>query len=120
MFLNVATPYPGTELYDAAVNGTGGMRLLKTDYSEYKRYGDPVISVNDLSPRDLKKLQMIGLIMFYMTPYRFWYNIFRRSTLKAGAVNVYAFGISILRTFFHFEKGDRSRDNVPHFSGGTF
>ena len=120
MFLNVATPYPGTELYDAAVNGTGGMRLLKTDYSEYKRYGDPVISVNDLSPRDLKKLQMIGLIMFYMTPYRFWYNIFRRSTLKAGVVNVYAFGISILRTFFHFEKGDRSRDNVPHFSGGTF
>ena len=32
MFLNVATPYPGTELYDSAVNGVGGMRLLKTDY----------------------------------------------------------------------------------------
>ena len=59
IFLNVVCPYPGTELYDAAVSGLGGMRLLTTDYSQYKRYGDPVIEVNDLSSRDLKEVTNI-------------------------------------------------------------
>jgi len=120
IYLNVACPYPGTELYDAAQSGYGGMRVLTKDYSQYKRYGDPVIEVNDLSSKDLKRLQTLGLFLFYMTPKRIWYNIFVRNTLKGGAVNAFAFAISIGRSLFSAEKGDRSRDSVPHFSGGTF
>ncbi|HPN95522.1 MAG TPA: radical SAM protein, partial [bacterium] len=90
IYLNVACPYPGTELYECAVKGEGGMRLLTTDYTQYKRYGDPVIEVNDLSSRDLKRLQTIGLFYFYLTPRRVWYNVFKRAGLRAGIKNVLA------------------------------
>ena len=91
IFLNVACPYPGTELYEYAVSGKGGMRLLTNDYARYKRYGDPVISVNDLGPKDLKRLQAVGLVLFYLTPRRVWYNVVKRAGPKAGFVNGLAF-----------------------------
>jgi len=98
MFLNVACPYPGTEMYRSACTGEGGMRLLTTDYSQYKRYGDPVIEVNDLSARHLKRLQTIGLLYFYLTPRRIWYNIVRRAGLGTGLVNATAFLRGVLRS----------------------
>ena len=99
LYLNVATPYPGTELYDYAVNGRGGMTLLTRDYSQYKRYGDPVIEVNDLSSNRLKMMQSIGLICFYFTPRRILYNVFQRAGLKAGMINSWAFAMSTMRGF---------------------
>jgi anaerobic magnesium-protoporphyrin IX monomethyl ester cyclase len=101
MFLNVACPYPGTELYDCAANGRDGMKLLSTDYSRYKRYGDPVISVNDLDPKALKRLQTLGLLWFYLTPRRIWYNVFKRAGLRAGIVNSCAFAYGVLRSLWH-------------------
>ncbi len=82
IFLNVACPYPGTELFDYASTGRGGMRLLTTDYSKYKRYGDPVIEVNDLSFKDLRRLQMMGLLYFYLTPDRMWYNVVKTGRIQ--------------------------------------
>lgn len=96
MFLNVACPYPGTELYDCAVNERDGLKLLSTDYSRYKRYGDPVISVNDLDPRALKWFQTLGLLYFYLTPSRIWYNMVKRAGLRTGLVNAFAFLKGIL------------------------
>ncbi len=104
MFLNVACPYPGTELYDCAVNGKGGMKLLTTDYSMVKRYGTPVISVNDLGPRDLQQLQSIGLLLFYLTPTRIWYNLVKRTGFKAGVINALAFVRSVLNSLFRNNK----------------
>jgi anaerobic magnesium-protoporphyrin IX monomethyl ester cyclase len=104
IFLNVVCPYPGTELYDIAKNNSHGMKLLSMDYSKYKRYGEPVISVNDLGPRDLKRLQALGLLYFYFTPRRIWYNMVRRAGIKAGLINALAFlkgvmsGMSIGKT----------------------
>ena len=93
----MATPYPGTELFDYAVNGRGGMRLLTRDYSQYKRYGDPVIEVNDLSSNDLKRMQSLGLLYFYLTPRRILYNVFQRAGLKTGLINSWAFAMSTMR-----------------------
>ena len=100
VFLNVACPYPGTELYDCAVTGTGGMRLLTEDYSQYKRYGDPVIEVNDLRAKDLKRLQSLGLLYFYLTPRRIWYNVVKRAGLRAGVINGIAFLCGIVKAMF--------------------
>ena len=97
MHLNVACPYPGTELYEHAVNGTAGMTLLSGDYSQYKRYGDPIISVNDLTPQRLKRLQAVGLLYFYLTPSRIWHNVFKRAGLRAGLVNGRAFAAGVTR-----------------------
>ncbi|MBN1342232.1 MAG: radical SAM protein [Phycisphaerae bacterium] len=96
VFLNVACPYPGTELYEYAVSGRGGMRLLTTDYSKYKRYGDPVIEVNDLTAARLKRLQTLGLLYFYLTPRRVWYNLVKRAGLRAGLANGLAFARGVL------------------------
>lgn len=104
VFLNVTCPYPGTELYDCAVTGKGGMKLLTTDYSQYKRYGDPVIEVNDLAAKDLKRLQTIGLLYFYLTPRRIFYNIFKRTGLKAGIINSFAFLHGVSKGLFSKKK----------------
>jgi radical SAM superfamily enzyme YgiQ (UPF0313 family) len=96
LFLNVATPYPGTELYEYARNNKAGMKLLTEDYSKYKRYGEPIIEVNDLNSKELKRLQAIGLLYFYCAFHRIYYNIFKRSTLKDGIINAFAFLIGII------------------------
>ncbi len=91
LFLNFACPYPGTELYDLARRGEDGLRLLTTDFSRYQRYGDPVIAVNDLGPKELKRLQRLGLLMFYATPARAYHNLVRRAGLRGGLLTGAAF-----------------------------
>lgn len=67
---SVANPYPGTEMYDWALNGKHGMHLLIKDFSQYRRYDSSPISVNDVGPDDLVRLQKIGLLRIHMTPRR--------------------------------------------------
>jgi radical SAM superfamily enzyme YgiQ (UPF0313 family) len=95
MYINIATPYPGTKLYHQAITGEGGLMLLERDFSKYSRYGNAVISVNDLSPEDLVKLQRKGFIMFYFTPSRIWYN-YKRAGLKVFFKNSIAFARSVI------------------------
>ncbi|MFZ3064438.1 MAG: radical SAM protein [Nitrospirota bacterium] len=68
--LSIANPYPGTELYDWAVEGKYGIKLHINDHSEYRRYDSSPISVNDLSQEDLVRLQKIGLLKIHLTPKR--------------------------------------------------
>ena len=96
IYLNITTPYPGTELSRMAEQGEGGIKLLSKDYSEYKRYGGPVIEVNDLKRKDLIKLQKKGFLMFYLKPKRIYYNI-KRAGIKAGIKNAIAFAKSIFK-----------------------
>jgi radical SAM superfamily enzyme YgiQ (UPF0313 family) len=95
LYINIATPYPATELYDIAVAGGDGMRLLTRDFSEYRRYGNSVVEVNDLSAADLIRLQRLGFLMFYLRPRRILYN-FRRAGLTAFLKNASAFARSVL------------------------
>jgi len=96
LYLNIACPYPGTELFECASAGHEGMTLLTQDYSQYKRYGDPVISVNDLNPKALRRFQTLGLLYFYLTPSRIWYNVVRRAGLRAGLRNCWAFAKGVV------------------------
>jgi len=66
----IAVPYPGTELYEMAEKGEYGLRLMTKDFSEYRRYGSAVMSVGDLSPDDLIKLQNDALVNIYLAPWR--------------------------------------------------
>lgn len=69
---SIANPYPGTEMYAWAKEGKHGLHLLINDFSEYKRYDDSPVSVNDLSREDLIRLQKIGLLKIHMTPRRIY------------------------------------------------
>ena len=95
IYINITTPYPGTELYAMASRGDGGMRLLTEDLAQYKRYGSSVIEVNDLNADDLVKLQRKGFRMFYFTPHRIWYNL-NRAGFRAAIQNAWAFFRSVI------------------------
>ena len=74
------------------------MKLLTNDYSRYTRYGEPVISVNNLGPKALKRMQTLGLLYFYLTPRRILYNLIQRAGLRAGIINAKAFAVGALRS----------------------
>jgi radical SAM superfamily enzyme YgiQ (UPF0313 family) len=95
MHISITTPYPGTELYQMVLSGEGGIKLLTSDFAEFKRYGDSVIEVNDLTREDLIRYQKRAFKLFYLKPSRILYNI-TRAGLKSAFTNGWAFAKSIL------------------------
>ena len=89
VIINIASPYPGTKLRDMVLDGTGGTKLLTKGLSDLRRFDNAVISVNDLEPNDLIKLQKKGLLGFYLRPHivirnlqiNHWRSFFIDSTL---------------------------------------
>jgi radical SAM superfamily enzyme YgiQ (UPF0313 family) len=95
-YINIMVPYPGTEVYEIAKKGEHGMRLLCEDLTQFVRYENSVIEVNDLDRKTLMRLQKFGLLYFYLTPRRIFYNL-TRAGLKIGLTNLKAF----LKGIFH-------------------
>ena len=89
-YINIGTPFPGTEYYEMAKQGYGGLKLLTDDWREYRRWGNAVINVNDLSKEDLIKWQKRALLEFYLRPKIMLYNL-RRAGIKAAVKNVQGF-----------------------------
>lgn len=67
---SIAMPYPGTELYEMALRGDHGLKLLTQDFSQYQRYGSAVLEVNGITPKEMLRLQQVGLIKIYSVPWR--------------------------------------------------
>ena len=93
-YVNVATPFPGTDFYEDAKKGTGGIKLLTEDWKEYRRWGNAGINVNDLDAKDLIKWQRRALLKFYLRPSIIWYNC-TRADFKSFWNN----GIAFLKSF---------------------
>jgi len=93
-YVNVGTPFPGTKYYEDAKNGVGGLKLLTEDWNEYRRWGNAVIEVNDLKPKDLVYWQKRALLEFYLRPKQIVYNL-RRAGIKAAFRN----GASFFKSF---------------------
>jgi len=66
----IAIPYPGSEMYQMALRGEHGLKLLTQDFSKYQRYNSAVMSVNGMMPEELLRLQRIGLLKIYAVPWR--------------------------------------------------
>lgn len=90
---SIAVPYPGTELLEMAKKGEHGVKLLTEDFARFRRYGSAVMSVGDLSPNDLIKLQNDAFISIYAAPWR-WWPVLRKSGF-----------IGLLLTFFRLIRG---------------
>lgn len=63
--LNIAMPYPGTEMHRMAETGRHGLRLVEHDYAKYQRYGSAVMEVNGIAPDELIEIQKKALIQIY-------------------------------------------------------
>lgn len=104
--LTIATPYPGTELYEMAKNKEHGLRLLSEDFSRYRRYGSPVMEVNDLSAKDLLALQNDGYLRIYSAPWRIK-SMLRKHGLIGGLLTLSRLINKITRNIFR--NSDKSR-----------
>lgn len=97
--LNIAMPYPGTELMKMAERGEHGLVLLNRDFSRYQRYDSAVMEVNGITPEELIALQKKGLLRIYLKWWR-WLPIIRRFGLRT-VVNT---GITTLAALFARKK----------------
>jgi len=83
--ISIAVPYPGTELYEMAIGGQHGLKLLDDDFSHYRRYDAAVMQVGDLSPQDLMELQNDAFVSIYSAPWR-WVPMIRKSGIRGAAL----------------------------------
>jgi radical SAM superfamily enzyme YgiQ (UPF0313 family) len=91
--IGIMTPYPGTEIFNMAMKGEGGYRLLSSDWSDYNKNIGNSLEMITLTRKDLEKLQMLGYIKFYLYNFR----------LIAGAQYFFSqwrLGLSILKKYF--------------------
>ncbi len=61
---SIATPYPGTELYEIACKNN---YLIETDWSKYTS-GKPIIETDDFTSDDLKYYLRKAYLTFYLSP----------------------------------------------------
>ncbi len=66
-FFNILTPYPGTEVYEQALEGDG-VRLVTNDWKEFKRWGNSVIELDGITREELVELQKKAMTEFYARP----------------------------------------------------
>ncbi|MCA9476986.1 MAG: radical SAM protein, partial [Nitrospira sp.] len=79
----IAVPYPGTEFHQMALSGDHGIELMTKDFSEYRRYGSAVTTVNGLTPKDLVDLQNEGFVKIYSAPWR-WKPMLKKQGIFGG------------------------------------
>ena len=68
--INIAVPYPGTELCEMAKRREYDITLLTDDYTKYKRFNNSVMKVGNLTPQRLIELQNWAYIRTFFLPWR--------------------------------------------------
>jgi len=68
--LDLAIPYPGTDVYEMALRRAGGYRMVSYDWSQYHEYGDSVLELKGLSRRRLNWLRHLAMAGFYLKDFR--------------------------------------------------
>ncbi len=83
--VGVMVPYPGTKIYDMAIRGEGGYKLLSVNWDHYDKYGGAALELEGLSHSELLKWQKKALFYFYIKNLRFGdmfdYVLTRKSAL---------------------------------------
>ena len=69
--VGLMVPYPGTRIYDFALNGKYGYRLLSQDWSQYDKYGGKMLEIEGLPYKQLLKWQKKTLLNLYVKNLRF-------------------------------------------------
>ncbi|KPL23681.1 MAG: hypothetical protein AMJ75_05615 [Phycisphaerae bacterium SM1_79] len=69
--VGLMVPYPGTKIFQMALQGRNGYRLLSKDWLEYDKYGGRVLEIDGLPHHELVKWQKRTLLNFYLKNFRF-------------------------------------------------
>lgn len=65
--VNIATPYPGTRLYELARQGDG-IELVSSDWSRFCRWGVSVVRTPAMSAAEIERAQRVFVTEFYSSP----------------------------------------------------
>ena len=107
--LAIAVPYPGTELYNMAKNGEHRLTLTTDDFSKFWRYNSSVMSVGDLTPEDLIRLQNDAFVSIYSAPWR-WIPMIKKQGIFGAVLTFFRLLKSLKRIilnengFFRFKE----------------
>ncbi len=73
MNIAIMMPYPGTKIREMALKGEGNYRLLSNDWSVYTKQEGGPLEMQNLTLRELQKLQSRGYIRYFLKPRRIPY-----------------------------------------------
>jgi radical SAM superfamily enzyme YgiQ (UPF0313 family) len=95
--INILQPYPGTVVRDMMLRGEGGSSFQEHLVGDAKlqRFGSANVTVNDLTPEKLVKLQRKGFLRFYLRPVTLLNNL-RISGVRTFISDGFGFMRSIL------------------------
>lgn len=108
----IAVPYPGTEFHEISRKKEKGMQLMTEDFSEYRRYGTAVTTVNDLTPEDLIELQNDGFVSIYSAPWR-WRPMIKKYGILGGLLMLVRVANLMGRKFFKRTRPFRLYPGMP-------
>lgn len=69
--VSIMTPYPGTPIYDMAVRGENGYRLLVDDWASFDKYSKGALELEGVSISQLKMYQIICYLNLYIRNFRY-------------------------------------------------
>jgi hypothetical protein len=68
----IMVPFPGTDVWELALKGEGGYRLISRDWNRYgKQVGGSALEFEHLTIRQLKILQLLGYVKVLLWNRRF-------------------------------------------------
>lgn len=83
--VGIMSPYPGTKVYEMALRGEEGYKLLSTDWSDYDKYGGKALELRDIPYKELERLQMRAIFYLYLKNFRF-IDLLQYLWVRRGAI----------------------------------
>lgn len=93
--VGIMIPYPGTKIMEMAEKGEGNYRLLTKDWSEYTKQRGGPLELKDISITELRKIQSINYLRFYLHPKKLPYIIKNIPPMKLVKI-----GFDVLKNIF--------------------
>jgi len=66
----IVVPYPGTEIYNMAIAGKGGYRIISPNWADYNKIIGKAIELQELSRKELETLQARGYLTVLFRNFR--------------------------------------------------
>lgn len=67
----IMVPYPGTKIYEMALKGEGGYRIISSNWADFNKTIGSSLELETLSRKEMEKLQLLGYFLFYFKNWRF-------------------------------------------------
>ena len=69
--IGIMVPYPNTRVAEMAFKGEGGYKILSRNWADFNKQIGGALELENLSRRDLEKLQIVGYLKFYLCNFAF-------------------------------------------------